>query len=257
MTTTLVTSPARLPVSLDDVKNHLRISGTDNDDYLYSLVLAATDLAEKFTNRKFVRQTLKLYLNEWPTFDELRLPFGQLKSVTHVKYTDSNDSESTFSTSYYSVDTDSEPGRIVLNYGESWPTTVLATNNPIEIQFVCGYYAGEYWEADTVYAENDYTEPTNANGNGLVYQVSAVAGDSESSGTEPTWTTEIGGTTSDNDLTWTCVGQGVPKTIRQAILLQITEQYKMREPYLIGSIHKPLNTVQSLLWPYRVFGGHS
>ena len=253
MPTAVITNPNRLPVSLSDLKTHLRVSNTASDDYLYTLVLASTSLVENFTNRKLVYQTIKVFYDQFPCSGEIKVPFGQLKSVTHVKYTDSNDDQSTFSTDYYSVDTDSDPGRIVLNYGESWPTDTLKTNNPIEIQFVCGYYSGDYWEADTAYEEDDYAEPTNANGNGLVYQVSVAADDKESDSSEPSWPAVVGGTVVDNDLTWTCVGDGVPKAIRQAILVQATDYFKMREPYIVGVSHKPLRTVQALLWPYRIF----
>jgi hypothetical protein len=170
-----------------------------------------------------------------------------------VKYTDTDDDETTFSSSYYSVDTDDEPGRIVLDYGQSWPSVALSPLNPIEVQFVCGYFAGAYWSAeDDTVVEGQYVEPTNANGNGLVYQAGG-AGTTDTA--EPTWPGTVGETVADNDITWTCVGQAVPKTIRQAIMLQVTEYFKMREPYVLGTIHKPLRAVQALLWPYRVFGG--
>lgn len=253
MTTSIVTSSARLPVSLADVKAHLRITGSDHDDLLSGLIMAATDMAERFTHRRLVRQTWKLFRDRWPSDDELILPFGQLKSVTHVKYTDTDGTENTFSSSYYAVDTDDEPGRIVLNYGQAWPSVTLAPKNPIEVQFVCGYFSGDYWTAedDTVVA-GQYVEPTNANGNGLVYQ-SGGAGTTDA--TEPAWPGTVAGTVADNDITWTCVGLSVPKSIRQAIMLQVTEYFRQREPYIVGTIQKPLRAVQSLLWPYRVFGG--
>ena len=250
MPTAVITNPNRLPVSLSDLKTHLRISNTASDDYLYTLLLASNSLVENFTNRKLVYQTIKVFYDQFPCSGEIKVPFGQLKSVTHVKYTDSNDDQSTFSTDYYSVDTDGEPGRIILDYGESWPIDTLRTNNPIEVQFVCGYYAGAYWEAQTSYSEDDYIEPRNPKVNGLVYQ---AGGNGTSATAEPTWPTTIDGTVVDNDITWTCMGEGVPKAIRHAILLQVTEQYKLREPYVVGVAHKPLRTVQALLWPYRIF----
>jgi uncharacterized phiE125 gp8 family phage protein len=84
MTTSLVTAPVRVPVSLADVKAHLRITSTDHDDLLAGLIAAATDMAERFCNRRMVRQTWKLFRDAWPSDDELILPFGQLQSVTHV-----------------------------------------------------------------------------------------------------------------------------------------------------------------------------
>ena len=40
---------------------------------------------------------------------------------------------------YYLVDTSSEPGRLVLRYGMAWPGTTLSPMNPIRVEFVCGY----------------------------------------------------------------------------------------------------------------------
>jgi len=69
------------------------------------------------------------------------LPFGNLASVAQVYYTDTDYTQNTFSTDYYNVDTSSEPGRIVLEYGDNWPTASLSPENPIEIEFTCGYGA--------------------------------------------------------------------------------------------------------------------
>ena len=39
----------------------------------------------------------------------------------------------------YIVDDDSEPGRIVLEYGYSWPSVTLYPSNPIRVRYECGY----------------------------------------------------------------------------------------------------------------------
>jgi uncharacterized phiE125 gp8 family phage protein len=43
------------------------------------------------------------------------------------------------STDDYIVDTNSEPGRIVLPYDGSWPSDTLYPVNPINIEYVAGY----------------------------------------------------------------------------------------------------------------------
>jgi len=48
--------------------------------------------------------------------------------------------ETTFSSDNYTVDTDSEPGRVVLGYEKVWPTATLHHDEyPIEITYVAGY----------------------------------------------------------------------------------------------------------------------
>ena len=67
------------------------------------------------------------------------MPFGKLQSVTSIKYKDQAGSESTWDSGEYIVDIDSDPGNIVLDYNESFPTDYLYPSNPINIEFVCGY----------------------------------------------------------------------------------------------------------------------
>jgi uncharacterized phiE125 gp8 family phage protein len=141
MTTTLVTAPVSRPLSIGYVKKHLIIND-DNDDVLIELLLdSATAQVEGITNRKLITQTWKYFLSEWPDGEYIALPFGELQSVTHVKYKDTAGTQTTWSAAEYIVDTDSEPGRVVLDYGETWPGDDLYPSNPIEIQFVCGYGA--------------------------------------------------------------------------------------------------------------------
>ena len=74
-------------------------------------------------------------------FKNFSKAFGQLKSAVApiVTYIDSDGDTNTFAAADYIVDTDSEPGRIVLDYGEVWPSGVLYPSNPIIVEYVCGY----------------------------------------------------------------------------------------------------------------------
>ena len=67
------------------------------------------------------------------------MPFGQLQSVTHVKYTDTAGVQTTFSAEAWEISTSRDPGVLALSYGYSWPSTTLRVLDPIEIQFVCGW----------------------------------------------------------------------------------------------------------------------
>jgi len=140
MKTTLKTAPANRPITLNSLKDQLYIVADDNyDTHLYALIDGATLFAEKYLCRKLITQTWYVYYDEWPSGDAIELPFGDLQSVTAVKYTDTDESESTLSAATYLVDTDSIPGRVVLGYGESWPTVTLSPKNPIEIEFITGF----------------------------------------------------------------------------------------------------------------------
>ncbi len=141
MKTVLKTAPAAEPVLKAAAKIHLNIEAafTGDDNYIDTLIPMARENAEQITQRRLITQTWYLYLDDWPDSGELILPFGSLQSVTSVKYTDTADDQSTMSNTEYTVDINSRIGRIVLDYGESWPTDTLHPTNPIVVEFICGY----------------------------------------------------------------------------------------------------------------------
>jgi uncharacterized phiE125 gp8 family phage protein len=136
----LKTAPVLYPITLNEAKKQCEIgSETFHDDYIEGLIAAATDQAEQYLHRRLITQTWYLYLDQWPSGTFFKLPFGRLQSVTSVKHKDEDGVESTMSSGEYIVDIQSEPGQIVLDYNESWPTDTLYPSNPITIEFVCGY----------------------------------------------------------------------------------------------------------------------
>jgi len=137
---TIVTAPAVEPVSLAETKTHLRITASDEDTRLNNLIKAVRMQAEELTGRRLITQTWKAFYAGWPD-EYFIIPFPTLQSVTHIKYYDTDGSATTWSAGNYIVDTDAEPGRVVLGYSKSWPSVTLYPSNPIEIQFVCGYGA--------------------------------------------------------------------------------------------------------------------
>ena len=130
-------------LTLSEAKRHLNIelTDTDNDVYIRSLVDAAHTRIEQITKRKLLTQTVTEYFDDWPDGEYFELPYGKLQSVASVKYKDSDGDESTFSSDDYIVETNTEKGRVVLAYGESWPTVTLYPSKPIYIEYVCGYGA--------------------------------------------------------------------------------------------------------------------
>lgn len=131
--------PAVEPVHVIEARDHLRVDSGDDDSVIEDVISAAREHIEEAARRALVTQTWKLYLDEWPVFDFINLPRPPLQSVTSVKYTDKDGLQTTWDSSNYLVDTASEPGRIVLAYGVSWPNVTLRPMNPIEVTFVAGY----------------------------------------------------------------------------------------------------------------------
>lgn len=109
------------------------------DDLLNALITVARQDCEKFQRRSYLTQTWELWLDDWPDEDHIDLPLPPVQSVTSIKYYDTSDTEATFSSDDYFVDTKSEPGRVALNYGENWPTTTLRPTNGICVTYKTGY----------------------------------------------------------------------------------------------------------------------
>lgn len=141
LTITRTVDPSAEPVSVDEAKSHLRVDITDDDTLIGTLITAARDYVEQTTRRALVTQTWQYFLDDWPGISEIVLPKPPLQSVTSVVYTDSDGNDNTWSSSEYAVDTDNEPGAVVLGYNESYPSGTLDVVNPITVTYVAGYGA--------------------------------------------------------------------------------------------------------------------
>lgn len=137
--TTVTVAPTVEPVTLAEAKLHLRVDGNAEDDYITSLIIAAREWAEGFTRRAFINRTIRLSLEEFPT--EIRLPFGKTQSISSFAYTDSDGNAATLTSGVtYTLDSESEPARLVPYYNTQWPS-VYDVPNAIQITYVVGYGA--------------------------------------------------------------------------------------------------------------------
>ncbi len=119
-------------------------AGVPEDTWLTEMIIAATRDTENDSNRKLITQTIEYYPQCWPNEDRIKIPFGNLQSVSSITYKDIADTVTTMveNTDYLVEDMDTngdECGYIVLPYGYSWPNAQLHPSNPITITFICGY----------------------------------------------------------------------------------------------------------------------
>tara|TARA_Y100000310_G_C20633412_1_gene789877 strand:- start:887 stop:1462 length:576 start_codon:yes stop_codon:yes gene_type:complete len=133
----LVTAPSVEPISTAEAKSHARIEGTAEDTLIGELIVAARQYCEDVQRRAYVTQTWDLILDDFPP-DGFRIPLPPLQSVSYVRYTDSDGTVATASTSVYLTDLNNEPGRISLKYSQVWPTVILQPMNGVTIRFVAG-----------------------------------------------------------------------------------------------------------------------
>lgn len=116
---TRTVEPVIEPLSLADARLHCRVDGIDDDIEIDRFRLAARTAFENYANRGVMTQTWKHMLADW--LPEIWLPMAApLQSVT-VQYYDASGALQTLSSSYYVVDTTSEPGRVTLAPNYSWP----------------------------------------------------------------------------------------------------------------------------------------
>jgi uncharacterized phiE125 gp8 family phage protein len=133
----LITAPTVEPVSLSEAKLHLRVDGTDDDDLITGLIVAARENCELVTRRALVTQTRELTLNKWPVYRGIHFPVLPLQSVTAITYTPDEGEAVVIDGGDYVVDT--VYGRLVLKADAVWPTAALQVVAAIKVRYVAGY----------------------------------------------------------------------------------------------------------------------
>lgn len=169
------TAPAQRVVSLQSLKDFLRIDSTDDNQLLTRILKAAEQRLEKETGVKFVNQTWDIYYDCFPSrmrgekwwdgmregaitdlYDrskgEIVLPFGPISSFTELSYFPEDGIETTFDSSNFTVDTIGNRGRIRLKTGRLWPVDVLRPLNAVKVEAVFGFGAG-FIEVDSTPSE--------------------------------------------------------------------------------------------------------
>jgi uncharacterized phiE125 gp8 family phage protein len=115
---TVITPPVAEPISLEEVKQHLRVDLQDDDELITGYIRAARELVEVETQRKFCTQTLLFTADaftepyqgdNWcgwlPTSLQSRhrmeFPITPVRAITAFAYTDENGVAQTLDPSAY------------------------------------------------------------------------------------------------------------------------------------------------------------
>lgn len=154
----LQTAPAIEPVTLAEAKAQLRVDHDEENDLITSLIVAARQWCENFTRRAFVTQVWRQYMDVFPSgsmngwYRPIVLRKPPLTSTDFsIVYVDTNGSSQTWSSSEYSIDTASEPGRVTPSHGFTYPQT-RPQPNAVYVQFKCGYGATAATVPDSIRA---------------------------------------------------------------------------------------------------------
>jgi uncharacterized phiE125 gp8 family phage protein len=143
-----ITAPSTQCVTVDEVKDFLRLQGSTSEDYLIeSFIKSAESYAENYMKRSINKQQWELRLDEFPDLDEkvqdIELPRPPLSTVssevvvTYVKDTTLGDTTSVESTAF-TIDYYSEPGIIYPSYDNEWPDP-KEIPNAVRVTYYSGY----------------------------------------------------------------------------------------------------------------------
>ena len=136
-----ITAPAATPVSLSELKAHLRIEHSADDTLLGALLATAVaeiDGRDGYLRRAIVTQTWETFYSRFPACRRIVLPMPPLRSVAFIKYYDGANVEQTFDAANYEVVNEGVDGYIMLQANASWPAT-YEREKAVTARFECGY----------------------------------------------------------------------------------------------------------------------
>lgn len=134
MNYSIATAPTTEPVTLADAKMHIKaITGDTTEDaaIITPLITAAREYCENITGKALVAQTIEAYPDRFTNI--IVLPRPPVTSVTSIKYTDDDGTETTMDAGDYLVDT--VYGRVAI---KTIPSFTPALLNPIKITYSAG-----------------------------------------------------------------------------------------------------------------------
>jgi len=133
-------APAAPILTIDEVKEHLRVDHADEDALISGLMDAATAHLDGYRGtlgRALVTQTWTVEFRAFA--NRLDIPLAPVQSAT-IQYYDSLNAQQTLPTSIYAVLSDGLGPYVALKYNQQWPQT-YTRDDAVKITFVAGYGA--------------------------------------------------------------------------------------------------------------------
>ena len=135
---TRTADPAVEPVSLDEIKAHMRIDGAADDGVLKILIRAARENVEHQQKRQHITATYEYTLDEFPA-GPIILPVPPLIAVSLISYKDLAGDTQTWDASNYQVEITSERGSVSVAPNVTYPSTETERRNAVTITYTAGY----------------------------------------------------------------------------------------------------------------------
>ena len=138
-----ISNPTQFPVTLAEIKRHLRVTIDDDDSLLTDYIASATEYCEDQVPgaRSFMSQTWDWKIHFFPG-DSFEVPRPPLQSLTHIKYyaTNSSTGTTTLSSTNYLVHIPTNmPGQIELHPEVgAWPS-VADRADAVQVRLISGW----------------------------------------------------------------------------------------------------------------------
>ena len=127
----------KTPVSLETVRNYLKISNNQQDALIKTMINAATEWGQKYTGREFVNNQWILLVDCFePRIKINRAPVAQIDSITHVV----DGSPVAVDSSVYYLKKGNFCSEVLVNPNEDWPTDTDEIEQAISITFTTEQY---------------------------------------------------------------------------------------------------------------------
>ncbi len=128
-------APKAMPVTLPQIKRHLRLDHDQDDEYLVELTQAATLHVEATIGHFLINRTVRQYIDTMPASRSIFLEAWPVKHITEARGFDVNGDINIFNTENYRLDNRMDPPALIINTNISFN----AFSNGIEIDMVVGY----------------------------------------------------------------------------------------------------------------------
>ncbi len=135
-----LSDPATLPVSLSEVKDHLRIEQDeiDFDADLEALIAAASAYVSEETHTTLISTQLSATWDCFPS-GSVRIPGWPVVSIESVEYKDADGADQVLPAGDMQGELIQSPATIRPAVGGTWPTTQADTVDAVTIHFTAGY----------------------------------------------------------------------------------------------------------------------
>ncbi|MBL8564744.1 MAG: phage head-tail connector protein [Hyphomicrobiaceae bacterium] len=130
-------APLGEPLTLDQVKLHLRLDGAGEDTLLASLILTSRLHIEAALGLALISQGWRLVLDAWPADGALALPISPVQGIEEIRVRDRDGNSAVVSADDYELAAAGRPQRLVRR-GAGWPPPGRPVAG-IEIDLVAGF----------------------------------------------------------------------------------------------------------------------